>query len=227
MVEKPNRRGVLKRFGITATGLTAAGSMFSSSAKAASTISDSSWADYEPWQEDRVITCGSGGCLSPDSQGVQVPNPKNLGFSICTDAGSGEICSDMGSSLVAESKDCAGGQTIYNAEFTVTKTENGAIEWSQTVWIGVDSFGCGWVGVDSGAGEEACTQVECPTTYSTTPSIYNVRALAEVMGETVFQYVQDNNGGAPATGSEEGAALIIGAGGGAYLAFRDQGALTV
>lgn len=201
----PSRRRVLKALGTATTSTAIGGSiLFTDRAAAANaTISDTAWNDYEPWQKDQIDTCTEDGCISPNST-IHIPNPESLGFDICVDTGDGEVCVSMDSQLTADYYQCAG-QDIWAAGAEIENFVNGTFVWSVSVWLGVDSDDCLWIGMDTG--EAACEKLGCPGTYDSNPTIWDIRWYLEDIRPEMMSFIRNHNNSNPEIGSTT--ALVV------------------
>lgn len=203
--DSSNRREVLKRIGVATTTATLGGLGITgrSTAATTATIADGPWNDYEPWQKDRLDTCNQSGCISPGST-VYVPNPHVFGFDLCVETSAGELCVSMSNQLTSSYYDCAG-RELWTESADITKYEYGYIEWSQSVWLGLDSNDCVWIGLQSGA--EACRKLGCKA-YDPDHTIWDIRYFLDDIAPEIIDFIQDQTNGHPQAGTDT--RLILG-----------------
>lgn len=222
-IDNIQKRTVLKACSAATIGVIGGGGLFSGVVAGSSEveITDSSWADYEPWQKDQRRVCGDSGCLEPSSS-IYIQNPGTVGFDLCTDTSAGEICASMGDTLTANTYECANGSELQTVPVTITEFEDGSASWTQEIWIGLDTSGCIWVGVNDGAGNTACQKVSCDS-FGTDAVIYDERQVLDEVVDDAVPLILENDGDF-ATGSETDLATSAIIGGAAFLAVSQYAA---
>jgi len=127
----------------------------------------------------------------------------------------------MADQLTSSYYDCAG-QDLWTAAADITNYEYGSVDWSQSVWLGVDSNDCLWIGLESGV--EVCKKLGCPEEYDSDHTIWDVRHFLDDVAPGIIEFIQDYTNGNPETGSDAHVVSAIALAAAAYVLYsRNNG----
>jgi hypothetical protein len=140
-------------------------------ANTSGSIDSSDWDQFESYYKQQEYGGTNTNSVSPNKiappGNLSIPNPTGFPFDACAQLPNGDkLCVSSFEEGTVEYYDCAGrelftfGQDIAKESLSVTGDLT--IEWTSSVWIGIDSDRCVWVGISS-AGQEECSKVSCPT----------------------------------------------------------------
>lgn len=163
-----SKRTFLRRLGAgSVSGAIAAGGLGQSTGRVRASLTssdgDSCSCSYEDdeWNSGvNEIDSAWGWATSADISGWS--NPGWTGIDVChaidPDNDDDSLCITTFDEVTETTASCAGGRTMYTFGATVSREDlfAGTVVWSYDVWVGIDEYGCLWLGTSSGQ----CTNID-------------------------------------------------------------------